>query len=768
MQSTHHPTQIFLSNPHALRVEFRIDDQRLEIWWSPRAGESADYRDRNYSSRDAHLRVFESIELPGCSLAAFRSCEYDPYHCRLRFADRTLDLAVAVDAPALLLWSDAPQVVEIKTARFDRARTESPDGFVVEHTEPRYTFHFAARTGPGGGGLRHCPVHGEEAPYFVRAELASGQPLVLGVGLREEAVDERLREIAARGSEGLLADLEAALAPVEAAGRVRSPRFPELMELRRGVVRGLHSMIDNSGAFRASLKAIYYLIWIRDAGFSFPYQEAAGWPHKLPELCRLLLENPCHLQQEERPPRRVFGQLINRTYGKLEEDGLYYVVWVLFTYWTHYGHLDCMRPGDWELLEEALAWVEETTWDGERGLFGESFADETPVKGARDHGWDYAIGKPLGGKDHLRHGADFGVAPNRKNPENAREPVVKNYDVYFQILMHSTYTMLGAMTGRSGFAEKAARLWPELERLLHTRDRGIPVYGELLLANGRRVLSPAWGEARSCCVWGLTMPNFAPLEDWDTVLAATMDAIIAEPEMHWLNGIASAMAAVDTWCYDEEKLLGLHQRLARETNTPGKFLPMGGAMPEKFNAPQGNLYHDIRPQGFAMGAWLAAWTSLGLRRLPYGLALRPTRAFAEIEQYPWRGTTLRFLFGPAGPDLALEIDGQRCEGTLQVPEEALTGAAATVRLVPSAARPLWLRSTVRLDRVAATKEAATYHGRAFGLARITFSGDVGRGISLTGETDRPVPFHAALTEQGLTTLFFEHSGPFVLRLRGES
>ncbi|NBD37430.1 MAG: hypothetical protein GVY10_02545, partial [Verrucomicrobia bacterium] len=61
MEPIPHPTQIFLSNPHALRVEFRLDDQRLDIWWSPRAGESADYRDRNYSSRDAHLCVFESI-----------------------------------------------------------------------------------------------------------------------------------------------------------------------------------------------------------------------------------------------------------------------------------------------------------------------------------------------------------------------------------------------------------------------------------------------------------------------------------------------------------------------------------------------------------------------------------------------------------------------------------------------------------------------------------------------------------------------------------
>jgi len=81
-----HPTQIFLSNPTALRVEYRLDDQRLELWWSPCAGQSTDSFDRTYSNRDAHLDVFASITAPGCGLEGFLSCDYDPYHCVLRFA----------------------------------------------------------------------------------------------------------------------------------------------------------------------------------------------------------------------------------------------------------------------------------------------------------------------------------------------------------------------------------------------------------------------------------------------------------------------------------------------------------------------------------------------------------------------------------------------------------------------------------------------------------------------------------------------------------
>ncbi len=394
-----------------------------------------------------------------------------------------------------------------------------------------------------------------------------------------------------------LAATETALAPHEASGHVVAPAYPELENLRRTVIRGLHSMIDESGAYRASLKAIYYLIWVRDGGFSFAYQSAAGWPHKLPELCRLLLDNPLNVRDADLPNTRMFGQLINRDLGKLEEDGLYYVVWTLFTQWTQNGTLGFLTDADWALIDEALAWVEAVTWDEDRGLFGEFTADETAAHGCRDTGWDHAIGQPSDAQ-FIRH---------------AGQPVTRNYDVYFNICLHSTYTMLAAMRRDPAYLSKADRVWPELEKLLQNRTDGIPTYGELLLLDGSRVQPPYWGPAcgASCCVWGLTMPNFVPLPDWDAVHAATLDAIIAKPDMHFVNGICSAMSAVDPWCYDEKKLIALHQRLATETNTPGRYLPMGGAMPEKFNAPQGNLYHDIRPQGFAMGSWLAAWSAIG-------------------------------------------------------------------------------------------------------------------------------------------------------------
>lgn len=751
-----HPTQVFLSNPQALRVEYRLDDRRLILWWSPRAGCSTDCADRNFSSRDAHLEIFAEITVAGCDVAAFLRCDYDPYHCALHFEKQTLHLALRPDLAAVLLWAERPQAVDFKTHRYDRRLAASAAALTVAHDEPGRSFEFAAAIGPGGGAFRHGPEQAPDFPRYSRAELAAGQLLVVGAGLVADGIEARVVSASSLQASLHLAATDALLAAHEAAGRVVSARHPELVALRRTVVRGLHSMIDESGAFRAALKAIYSLIWVRDAGFSFFYQAAAGWPHKLPELGRLLLDNPVTVDEPGLPGGRMFGQLTNRHLGKLEEDGIYYVVRTLFTEWTQTGVRPGLSADDQALLDEALAWVEAVTWDGRRGLYGEHFADETPTVGHRDHGWDHAIGAPLGGGDAIKHDGRL---------------VARNYDVYFNILLHDTHVMLAALRDEPAHLARAERVWPELEKLLRVRNDGIPVYGEVLFADvPERALVPHWGCASSCCVWGLTLQGFAPLVDWDAVWAATLDAIIEKPDMHWINGICGAMAAVDPWLYPETKLLALHDRIADETNRPGKYLPMGGAMPEKFNAPQGNLYHDIRPQGFAMGAWLGAWTALGLRRLHHGLAVRPTGAFERIEHYAWRGMYLFFHYGPTGRDLALKIDGVVVEGTLQVPERALaagSGAERHIRLVPARPGLLWLRSSVQLDEVAEPcggEVARRYAFTAFGLSEITFSGDVPEAVLVDAEGG-PIAGRRTMQE-GLATIRFTHFGAATLSVPG--
>lgn len=93
---------------------------------------------------------------------------------------------------------------------------------------------------------------------------------------------------------------------------------------------------------------------------------------------------------------------------------------------------------------------------------------------------------------------------------------------------------------------------------------------------------------------------------------------------------------------------------------------------EKFGAPEGSLYDDIRPQGSAMGVWLGAWASLGARRLANGLAMRPTQAFQILSSFFWRGRIINFNFEGSGTAVGIVVNGTEGFGTLQIPESALS------------------------------------------------------------------------------------------------
>jgi hypothetical protein len=754
-----HPTQIFLHNASALRAEFRLDDARLLLWWSPKAGESVDCADRNFSHRDNPLSVFEEVSVNGFRLGDFSHCDYDPYHSVLHYARGRLHLAIAPDTAALMLWADTPCEVDFKTGRYDQRLVAEPTAFAVHHPEPAYGFEFATALGAGAGHFIHSAVHARWNSHYVRATLAPGQALVVATSLDSASPPDRAstlaNDLAAAGSAPLLARIETALAPVEAMGRVHAPDHPELESLRRLSVRALHSMIDRSGAFRASIKAIYYLIWVRDSGFSFGYQAAAGWPHRLGEVCRFLLANPTSAVGEGVPPGRFFGQLANRTYGKYEEDGTFYVTWLVFTHWTQTGRRD-VADAALPVLREAMDWVERRTWDSERGLFGNFFGDETPAHGSRDMGHDYAIGKP-GGTEHMAHEG---------------QPVVRSYDIYFNLLQHSAYAMLAALSGEKTWLDKAERLWRALAPLLATRSpEGLPDFGELLLADGRRVRKGPWGPsyASSIYPWALALPGFAPIPGLDALRAALLKGIFAAPAMHFLNGVNAAIAAVDPWLHPEYGLVAMHREIAAQSARPGKYLPMGGAMPEKYDAPEGNLYHDIRPQGFAMGSWLAAFTGLALRRLPHGLALRPSRAVRRVEAYPWLGYSLDLRISADGPACLLRVAGIDQPHTLQIPHDTLAaGPDPAVELVsaPALQQPLLLRSSVELRSVRVDRDPSgplvRYVLLVHGVGELAFAA---RPASARMVDSQGVEIPTTWTEEpGIAFLRFRHFGPAVAEL----
>lgn len=702
-----HATQVFLHNPQALRIELRLDDARLLLWWSPGAGTTFDALERNYSNRDNHLDVFERIQFENLPLEAFRSCEYDAYCATLHYADRSLELATVPDLPVVLITARrGPLGIGFKVGRHDTLLAANAQGWTVLHEDGGRMFEFSARVGPGGGGFKHQPIFEPGRSLHCRVDLAEGQTLAIGVGLAGDGMAEKTTARVSQPLDAIYAATAARLVRDLADGTPTFRGAPELDAFYALNRRSLHGAIDESGALRASLKEVYYLIWVRDGAFCFNSQAATGWMHKHREWCRLLLANPLTIGPEDPslPPGRTFGQLVARRFGKIEEDGPYYVAWSVFTAWVQTRDESLLTPENMALLEEMVRWVEAYDYDAKRGLFRERMVDESPYKGSRDDGWDAATGeiRPEGGvKYQGKH-------------------ILYSYSAYMNLLMFGTYGMLAALPGitrADEYRDKAVRLWEKLAPFLP--HDGLPPAGELVMEDGEVLLAPPYVPKTACYLWAFSLPGLAPVPHIDGLRLRLLRDVLARPQGHWINAISALIAAVDPLtCEEAELTRGLHYLVAQGRRS-GKYLPMPGTIPEKYDAPDGAYYDDIRPQAFAQSSFLAACTSLGVRRLPFGLAVRPTRFLDKLSSYVWRDSRINFVFGAAHE--GVRIDGTPLPYSLQLPDAALPSGRVEVSVGGLPAQGALARSNVALRSVRQEGEAVCYDIEAPGLSELAFT-----------------------------------------------
>src|SRR5690606_20502104 len=91
----------------------------LTLWYSPLAGKSTNYRDRNFSNRDDHVSVFDWIRFPGLGESTFKGCTYDPFHTVVHFEGQDLHLVPHLEEPALIVWATEAQAVDFRSGAED-------------------------------------------------------------------------------------------------------------------------------------------------------------------------------------------------------------------------------------------------------------------------------------------------------------------------------------------------------------------------------------------------------------------------------------------------------------------------------------------------------------------------------------------------------------------------------------------------------------------------------------------------------------------------
>ena len=745
-------TFVLMQNRRGLRIEYCVDRGRLSIWISPKAGRSMEARDRNWSNRDDHTDVFDRILVPGLPLEALERVDYDPFHSTLHFLDQTLHLSQAYDEPAVLVWLEKAGHVDFKSAAADRPLSREARDFVIRHEDRGRAFEYAAVLGPGKGRVRHQLVLDEGRSTYARAELEAGQLLVLAAGLEGEGVAAVARRLAARPVDAILAANETKVARDLAQGRFTLRGRAEMQKLLEKNRRIVLSMQDEGGFMRSTSKYIYYLLWYRDGGMNTAHLAMSGWTEPARQHVPFALANP-NVSLEE-PRGRFFGQVMGGRITKWEEDGLFYVVWPAFLYWTQTGDVSFLEGGGLETMEEALDWLERYCFDSARGLFGRYDFVETPMTGSRDYGYDNATGAPTDRFDSRYEG----------------RVVTRAFDLYINALNHSVYLMLSAMTTgekAQGYLDKASRLEAAMQRFF-ALEGPLPSYGELQTRDGGQLTSAPYGLDRTDYQWALALPPFDVVSPARHAAArdSLLRDLLASPKGNFICAWAAILTSMDTERHDEARVMAALDYLVPQSVRPGTYLPMPYTIPEIVDVEDGEPFHDVRPLVYSIAPWLSAVTNLGLHRLPFGVAVRGTRFLRSIEQYRYGSSLLDVRFAGEGQVTEVTLNGQPLLHTLQVPDEALRPGSnrVVVTMWPETrATERLSSSTVRLRSVRARGEATRYEVTAFGQNRLTFA-DLTRGPFVTDAGGRPVPTRIE-RESSFTHIRFDGRGPFTVTLR---
>jgi len=750
------PGKILLTHsPHGLRVEVAVaEETRVELWISPLPTASRDALDRNFSNRDDHLRLWDAITLPGLDEAGFERCDYDPFHLTLYFSGgRTLEIVPLALWPGVTLWSGQRQRVVLKSDRAARAVERSPRVFQVSQTERGRDFTFGAHVG-APDRWQHPSTTEPARSQYAWTELSPGTPLVISGAITPEYRPDLASHLAAQPPAAIREQNEAKLAGLLAPGHlIVAPEldWQHLLDVNRRI---LIAMQDPMGAIRAALNRIYYLIWVRDGSIITVQAARAGNLAPLEEWTRFLLANPTRIDAEE-PRGRAFLMLVSQT-TKWEEDGWFYAVWATFTAWTQSGNAEFASAGTIETLAAAGDWLERRCHDAGRGAYGRYFCGETPLPGSRDANWDMAVGKP------------------QPTPEVAWDGRVvrRSYDLYINALNWSAWRMLAAMAGPAEgprWTAKARALEPFLKELAD--GPGLPAYGELLFADDSRGRCPAGGLDPCDYEWSLSLPpwDWAPHRSarWRRAL---LQELREKPAGRFLAGYFSVLAALDPLDVPANEIVAALEHVMHQCRRPGAKLPMPDTMIEMLDVPDGDLWHDIRPQAFSIGPFLAAVANLGVRRLPFGLAVRGSRHLKSIGHFRWQGQDLHFQFtGGEGPWAEVAAGGQSLPAhTLQLPEQWIArltpGTPLVVRgLDRPPPHPVWTASNVRLESITREGAAVVFAFESFGDAWIELREAGAANLRVDGTDQQPLE-PSRHTVDGVLHLMFPLHGAGTLRL----
>ena len=747
-------TFILMQNRMGIRVEYCVDRSILQLWLSPQAGKSMSYVDRNWSNRDDHMNLFDNIRIPGEGLPSFEKCDYDPFYSVIHFKDKDMHILNLVDQPAILVWFSKDANIDFKSDKSDKALERSDNKFIIEHSERGRTFDFAAILGKGDGKFRQQIQIEEGRSIYARAELKANQVVVISGEMKKENISKLAESIASTDVAKLIAENDAKISKALDFGKFKMRNRPEMQKLLDINKRIAYAMQDEKGAMRSTNQYIYYLIWFRDGGMDATHIGYTGWVTPMKWQAEIASLNPSPSLED--PKGLYYGQLMTGIINKWEEDGLFYVVWPAFSYWTMTGD-DIFCKGEYmKNMQAGLEWLEKQCYDKEKGLFGRYYYCETPMTGHRDNGWDNAIGRP----------------ENKYESKYKDSVIVRSYDTYINTLTYATYLMLAAMDNgpkSDEYIQKAEALEKNMKKFFENKDF-LPLYGDLQTIHGNTVTAtckaPQYGMDVTDYQWSMSLPPFVPTmpERYKTAREQLRKDLSIKSFQHeiFICGYASILTSMDNEIHNEDSIMAALDEMVPKSVRPGKYLPMPYTIPEMADCEDGNPYHDVRPLVFSIGPWMAAVSNLGMRKLPFGIAVRGSKYIESIDNVEYMGGLVDIKYKGEGAISKVSINGKEVIGTYQIPDNMIVKGdnEVNVELAKDAkSSDMLISSTIRL----LSAETGKYSLHAYGKNVLTFK-NLTKNVVVTDASGKEISTETQKMVN-LTYIEFKGKGDYTVTLK---
>lgn len=648
---------VHMHNKKGIRVEYNLHTQRLTLWVSPLAGKSLHHSDRNFSNRDDHTSIFDFIGFPQLKYERLVKVEYDPQHTTILYKNNALHIMPLMHKPAVVVWLDSAATVDIKTDKQDRVPVREPELMLSKHRERGKVFDFLAAVSPSLGTLVHQKVISEGRSTYASVELKPGGFLILAGEVAMETPRKQVVELSKKKLSDLIWQNDSLAKAETRPGTIKVRNHPQLQKIIDVNKRILYSMQDESGAMRAALRHIYYLIWHRDGGMVHSYNAYLGWTAPLKNWIDFVLANPTKNEKGE----LYFGQLVSPI-SKLEEDGSFYGVWSAFTYVTQTGDTSYLKPKQLDVLDKTIQWLENNYYDRSKGLFYRYHYCESPYYQGPGYGWDDAVGKRNAGERAYTWKGDT---------------VLSAYDVYINNLMYASYWMMAYLhkspDKKNPYEIKAKELGLNIRTRLLSTEEGLPAYGVLRMNNTKEVVAEGPGPDETDYQWAFGLPLFhVDYQKVEKIKAVLSEQHMKKPSGQFLSGLFSNIVCLDPELHNPESMKTTILYVVPQITTSGVCLPMAYSVPEIVDVQDCNVYHDVRPQPFSISAYLAAISNLGLRRLPFGIAVRGTDFLDSIADYQYKQARIQLAYKGSGNYVKeVKVNGKSIKRCLQIPEAML-------------------------------------------------------------------------------------------------